>query len=112
MCHCAECQRRTGSLFGVSAYFDKNEAKTTGDSTLYERRSDSGRYIRNYFCPSCGTTVHWVAEFNQDLVGVAAGCFTDAEFPAPTRSVFEKGKHRWVQIPSDVDSFEEAGSPF
>lgn len=107
-----ECQRRTGSPFGVSAYFDKNEVRTTGDLSLYKRNCDSGRSIRNHFCPNCGTTIHWVADFNRDFIGVAAGCFTDAEFPAPTRSVFEKGKHHWVEIPSNVASFEEAGSQF
>jgi hypothetical protein len=42
-CHCMECQRRTGSPFGVSTYFLKEHVRTEGPSKVYVRGSDSGR---------------------------------------------------------------------
>jgi hypothetical protein len=56
-CHCTECQRRTGSPFGVSTYFLKEQVRTDGPSKIYVRGSDSGRKIEIHFCPHCGTSV-------------------------------------------------------
>jgi hypothetical protein len=52
-CHCTECQRRTGSPFGVSTYFLKEQVRTEGPSKVYVRGSDSGRKIEIHFCPDC-----------------------------------------------------------
>ena len=106
MCHCLECQRRTGSPFGVSGYFDQNDVEISGSSTIYRRSSDSSRSITCHFCPTCGTTVHWRAEFVPELIGVAAGCFADPEFPAPARAVHVRRKHAWVAIPDDIPAIE------
>ena len=106
MCHCEECQRRTGGPFGVSAYFSEDDVSITGDATKYERISDTGRTVSGYFCPTCGTTVHWRAGFRPEFVGVAVGCFTDPDFPPPQRAVHARRKHSWVTIPDNVATFE------
>jgi hypothetical protein len=61
-CHCMECQRRTGSPFGVSTYFPRERVRTEGLNKVYVRGSDSGRKIELHFCPDCGSTVFWYAE--------------------------------------------------
>jgi hypothetical protein len=76
-CHCMECQRRTGSPFGVGAYFPKDQVRTKGPSKVHLRGSDSGRKIECHFCPDCGSTVFWYAEFVPDLIGIAFGAFAD-----------------------------------
>ena len=50
-CHCMECQRRTGSPFGVSTYFPKEQVRTKGPSKIYVRGSDSGARDRTTFLP-------------------------------------------------------------
>lgn len=107
VCHCTECQRRTGAPFSVSAYFHENDVSATGDASTYERSSDAGRMITANFCPTCGTTVHWRAEFVPELIGVAVGCFTDPDFPAPQRVVHTRRKHAWVVLPDDVPAFDQ-----
>jgi len=81
VCHCMECQRRTGSAFGVSIYFPKDQVRAEGPSKIYVRGSDSGRKLEFHFCPDCGTTVFWYAEFLPDHIGIAFGAFTD-DWPA------------------------------
>jgi hypothetical protein len=90
-CHCIECQRRTGSPFGVSTYFSKERV-----SKIYVRGSDSGRKIELHFCPNCGSTVFWYAEFVPDLIGIAFGAFADPSMSRPTLSVWEMTGHLWV----------------
>jgi hypothetical protein len=101
-CHCRDCQRRTGAPYGVSAYFNKAEARAEGASKIYIRDGQEGRKMPFYFCPACGTAVYWEAEYLPDDIGVAVGAFADPFFPAPTLSVWEESRHPWVQFGHDL----------
>jgi hypothetical protein len=35
VCHCGECQRRTGSVFGVAAFYKKEHVRAEGPSNIY-----------------------------------------------------------------------------
>jgi hypothetical protein len=99
------CQRRTGSPFGVSTYFPKDQVRTEGRSKVYPRGSDSGRKIEFHFCPDCGSTVFWYAEGLPDLIGIAFGTFADPSTPWPTLSVWETTRHPWVTFDHQLDRF-------
>ena len=101
-CHCGECQRRTGSVFGVGAYFKQEQLRTEGSYNTYVRDAPEGRKVRNHFCPTCGTTVFWEADLRPGLVGVAVGAFVERDFPRPTRSVWEEAKQDWVAFAHDL----------
>jgi hypothetical protein len=104
ICHCFECQKRTGSAFGVQTRLDKNKAHIEGRSTEYIRTGDEGGRIRSHFCPACGSTVFWfidVEGFKESII-VAVGAFENPKLPAPTFSVYGARKHHWVEIPSSV----------
>src|SRR5215469_12391782 len=64
-CHCGECQQRTGSVFGVGAYFKKEHVHAEGPSKIYVRDGQEGRKLRQHFCPTCGTTVFWDADLGR-----------------------------------------------
>lgn len=104
-CHCMECQRRTGSAFGVSTYFPKQQVRTEGTSKVYVRDSDAGRKIELHFCPNCGSTVFWNADFLPDLTGIAFGAFADPSMPRPTVSAWETTRHPWVTFDHELDRF-------
>src|ERR1700754_4281998 len=80
-CHCIACQRRTGAPFGVSAYFFKDQVRTEGSNKVYSRKSDAGRKVEFHFCPDCGSTVFWYAEYDSSLIGIAVGAFADPSMP-------------------------------
>jgi hypothetical protein len=98
VCHCTECQRRTGSAFGVGTYFPKEAVRLEGPSRAYQRGSDSGRKIESHFCPECGSTVFWYSENFPDLIGIAFGAFADPSMPWPMVSVWEATQHPWITI--------------
>jgi hypothetical protein len=104
-CHCTECQRRTGSPFGVSTYFPKPQVRTEGPCKVYVRGSDSGRKIEFHFCPDCGSAVFWYAEVLPGLIGIAYGAFPDPSMPRPTLSVWETTRHPWVTFDHQLDRF-------
>lgn len=98
VCHCLECQRRTGSAFGVQARYPKASVTVEGVFTSYDRVGESGLWARYNFCPACGSTTFYE---NEDLPGyfaIPVGAFADPNFTLPQRSIFENRKHRWVEI--------------
>ena len=104
-CHCLACQRRTGSVFGVGAYFPSGQVTVTGLTREYARPTESGNQFVTHFCPTCGTSTHWRTSRNPALVGIAVGAFADSSFLAPVRSVGEQSKHAWVDIPAATQHF-------
>jgi len=98
VCHCLECQKRTGSAFGVQARFAQEQVRVEGPSGRFERVGDEGTRAAFQFCQSCGTTVLWRNEEMPGLVAVAVGAFADPSFPAPKRTVYEDRAHPWVEL--------------
>jgi len=64
-----------------------------------------------HFCPTCGTNLFWELDRRPDSIGVAVGGFIDPSFPAPTRSVWEESRHRWVSFGYELDHFAQAAPP-
>jgi hypothetical protein len=103
MCHCLECQRRTGSSLGVQARFPRSQvSRIEGKATQYIRVADSGNPITFYFCPVCGSTVYWELKSQPDLIAVAVGAFADPDFPPPEISVWEKRRHAWAELSDKI----------
>lgn len=104
-CHCLECQHRTGSVFGVGAYFPSEQVTVSGPTREYARPTDAGNRFFTHFCPTCGTSTHWSSSKSPALVGIAVGTFADASFLAPVRSVWEQSKHCWVDMSAAQQHF-------
>jgi hypothetical protein len=99
ICHCLECQRRTGSVFGTQARFPRTQVRIEGQSTIWSRPGDSGGSVTFQLCPVCGSTVYWHIQAAPDLIAVAIGGFADPGFGPPRHSVYERRKHGWVVVP-------------
>jgi hypothetical protein len=106
ICHCLACQRRTGSVFGVQAWFPRGKVSVEGRSSVYVRTADSGKRITFHFCPDCGATVYWELEKAPEAIAVGVGAFADPTFPAPRVSVWEATRHPWAAVPEDVEHFD------
>ena len=109
-CHCGYCQRRSGSPFGVFAYYPDDSVEVRGEATRYERPTATGGTFTTFFCPTCGSTVYARAGKHPTMLGIAVGTICDPGYPAPVRSVWEEGKHDWVVIPEPADHFPRGRS--
>jgi hypothetical protein len=106
ICHCLDCQRRTGSVFGQQARFRATDITIDGASSRWTRTADSGNLITFHFCPTCGSTVFYRPHQEPDLIAIAVGAFADPTFSPPGVSVYESRRHLWVAIPSDLEHFD------
>jgi hypothetical protein len=110
LCHCLECQKRTGSVLSVQARLPIEHLTIEGQSTTWTVPSDSGKPASRcdsmggtyHFCPECGSTVYWEIAAAPELLGVAIGTFADPTFPPPMISGFEAYGHPWAMNPSDL----------
>lgn len=104
VCHCLDCQRRTGSAFGFNARFARSSVRIEGEKKTWSRVADSGNSLTFHFCPSCGTTLYWFLHDLPDLIAVAAGGFADRTVPPPRISVYDESRrHAWVDIKVPVE---------
>ena len=108
VCHCRNCQRRTGSAFGIGAYFRDADVELRGSRNTYEYRSDeTGRWLRMEFCPSCGNTVTWTAEALAGMRAIAGGSLDDPDWLKIDRHGWTRSKQTWVLCPPEVHLFDK-----
>ncbi|USG61229.1 GFA family protein [Sneathiella marina] len=113
VCHCLECQKRSGSAFAVQARWAEADVKISGKSKVWERLADSGHKATYGFCPECGSTLTYVIEGWPGVVAIPVGAFADLDFPAPCFSVYEHRKHSWIEIKGDeVEHSADPGIAF
>lgn len=103
ICHCLNCQRRSGSVFAAQARFRREQVAVSGTSTSFVLVGDEGSRANFHFCPVCGATVYYQTEGAEESVVIPIGAFADASFPAPTVSVYEHRMHAWVVPPPDAE---------
>ena len=101
VCHCLDCQKRSGSSFAAQARFPRDQVTITGESTVWTRTNAEGAATDFHFCRTCGANLYYRGGGFPDLIAVAIGAFADPSFPAPFFSVWEQRKHRWVAILGD-----------
>ena len=118
ICHCDYCQKRTGSVFGVTCMYPLDRVlEVNGETNVYSHSAHSIG-IRYEFCPRCGTTVHWsYGELMEESFpgiskfrGFAVGCFVDKNFPQPVIEHQRQYMQHWVpDIPGVLkfDSFAD-----
>jgi hypothetical protein len=111
-CCCEQCQRRTGSFFGVTAFFAVGQIVHGGGAErLFRRAGASGAGLTFHFCGDCGSSLYWDLEQWPGYVGVAGGAFVDSTFPAPQLVTFGETQHPFIRIPEGVPVYLQAAPP-
>ena len=82
MCHCLECQRRTGAVLSNQARFRPRADRLRRQVHRLDAPAESGNALTFHFCPTCGSTVYWEGQGFPGFVAVAIGTFADPTFPA------------------------------
>lgn len=105
VCHCDNCKKRTGSAFGISAYFADSQVTSKQGTTGVYQISTKETEQERYFCQTCGTTLYWKVHRYPTTVdiasmtGIAGGCFVDNPLPPPTQTANNNGKCAWLELP-------------
>ena len=108
VCHCTECQRQSGSAFGMSLAVPSDAFRLlAGALKTFTTGCDSGRTKRCAFCPDCGTRIyHQVVEA---VLSIKPGTLDDTSWLNPAAHYWTKRKQPWVPIPDGVRCVEDDG---
>lgn len=108
VCHCAECQRQSGSAFGMSLAVKTADFELLkGALKRWERSSESGRRVGAAFCPECGTRIYHEPErMGGQAINVRAGTLDDRSWLVPAMHVWTRSKQPWVVIPAGATEFD------
>lgn len=101
VCHCLNCQRRSGSAFAAQARWPDDQVEITGAFQRWTAVSESGVRTHFRFCPGCGATIAFANESFPGNTAIPTGAFADPGFPPPHLSIFEERKHGWVAMIGD-----------
>ena len=108
LCSCLECQKASGGPFTYTGYWPRSAVKRiAGVYTTWRRTSESGRWLENCFCPTCGSLVFGHAEHDPDAINVSVGNFAEPSFPPPGYAIWNSFKHSWVVIDPSWQAFDQ-----
>ena len=103
-CHCTECQRRTGSAFGMSMQV-KTEVLNLdkGVPVTRTRIADSGNAITVNFCDKCGTVLYSIPSARPQLRVVYAGTLDDPGWVPIKLNIWTDSALPWVYMDPDIE---------
>ena len=107
VCHCTECQRQSGSAFGMSLAVPKDSFRLlSGELKTFSVLCDSGRNKECAFCPDCGTRIYHQGEAGMSL---KAGTLDDTSGLEPGAHYWTASKQPWTPIPDGARCFDDDG---
>lgn len=108
MCFCQECQKGSGSAFGMSAIVRKEDFELyRGQSKSWTRIADTGRPVEQHFCPDCGCRLFHIPTWQDGVLNVRAGTLDDTTQFRPTLAVWAKRKADWLDVSGLEACFDE-----
>ncbi len=104
ICHCKDCQRQSGSAFGMSLIVPVETFRlTVGEPKTFQLQADSGRVKTCAFCGDCGVRI-----YNQTsaLNSIKPGTLDDTSWLEPDAHYWIKRKQGWYVLPNDIPCYE------
>jgi len=105
LCHCTHCQKLTGSAFSLNALSPREKFSVSGSMKSYDDVGDSGKPLKRWFCPECGSPIWTDAEAMPDTAIVKGGCFDDTSWLKPTLQIFCDSKQNWTPLGEGTANF-------
>jgi hypothetical protein len=106
-CHCADCQRASGTAFAMMMPMAaEGFAITRGEPKCWRRTGSSGAAVTRWFCGDCGGCVHERHDMREELVVVSAGTLDDTSWLRPIAHVHLKSAQAWQRIPNQAECFD------
>ena len=106
VCHCTECQRQSGSAFGMSLIVARDAFQVEkGELRMFTRPTDSGGTTDCYFCPDCGTRIVQQPSSMPKTCNIKPGTLDDTTALKPTLQVWLASKQPWTPLAEGLTNF-------
>ena len=103
-CHCATCQKNTGSAFSLNLAVATDSVAVTGQSlaTYEDRAGASGKPFYRKFCSLCGSPISGNGDAYPGLTFIKAGTLDDPSWVRPGVHIWCSEKQPWVLLEQGV----------
>jgi hypothetical protein len=109
ICHYTNCQKQSGSAFSVNLGLPKDSLKfTSGETSVYQDKGDSGMPVYRHFCSSCGSPIYSDAAAVPQLDFLKSGSLDDVSWVKPSLSIWCESSLGWVVDPSNIARFPQS----
>jgi len=107
-CHCTDCQRRTGSAFGITVSVKSKSFRVLqGETTSWLSIRQSGNKLLFQSCAICGTRCWGELPDIPASTLILGGTLDDATSLKPNAHIYTSTKQPWVSIPDNIYSSED-----
>jgi hypothetical protein len=104
-CHCTDCQRRSGSAFGIQLAVMETALTVAGATISGTHVQPSGAVAGIVACAACLTRLYTTNDRRPGIVNLRAGTIDGAAHIAPVAHMWVTQKHDWIVIPEAAQSF-------
>lgn len=107
VCHCATCQKNSGSAFSLNVGVPSDSVTMKGDSlATYEDQSGaSGKVFYRRFCSKCGSPLSSQGDAYGPVIFIKAGTLDDSSWLEPGAHIWCAEKQPWVDIAEGAAQF-------
>lgn len=105
-CHCFNCQRWSGSAFGLHMLCAAAAVRVTGQPRIYVHEHNGHTSIQ-YACSICFTRLFNETTAAPNMRVVRAGVLDGIEQLAPIAHIWVKRKQSWVVLPAESAQWQE-----
>ena len=106
-CHCTDCQKLTGSAFGITCVFDELDFELLqGEPEVLRTTGGSGAAKTLFRCGNCGASLYNTTGVRPGTIVVRPGSLDDSTWVNPQAHIYVRSKQSWVELPAHVPSFD------
>ncbi len=106
-CHCADCQRYSGSAFVILLGVAEADFEIEGNISTVTNPTPSGSGYDAHACSKCATVIWNKYHFVElPIIAVRGGTLNDPTLAPPTYHIFTRSKQPWFELPDDAIAFD------
>jgi len=107
VCHCLDCQRRTGGAALPVMWVRRCDIHVVeGEAVLREFDLGNGRQRRSRLCAQCDTRLWAEPQDKPDIAILRPGTLLNQSEFQPVAHLYVRSRQPWFSIPADVAQFE------
>jgi len=106
-CHCTDCQKRSGSAFGLSMWVPRGAIEITqGEPAALASRLGVGRAWRTRACAQCATRLWSEPGKYPEFAVMRPGTLDDTSWLVPVAHIWTRSAQPWYAFPEGVARHE------
>jgi hypothetical protein len=106
-CHCTDCQKRSGSAFGISMWVNHKAIEVTqGEPAVQQALTEDGQVRTMRVCPRCFTRLWSEPRPDSHVAIVRGGTLEDTSSLRPIAHLWTRSAQPWVTYPEGATKFD------